>query len=130
MVFHRGYSVKAWDSERQDLPEAPEAILPELARYRQTDLLVVDGDHTFSGTFWDLEIGCRALRPDGARLIHVHDYSSIPEVRKAVRTWVGLHKGETDYRVWSRHSGFALIQFGQVPAAQKGGLSWRKNQKV
>lgn len=110
IFFHRGYSVKPFDFERQDVPNAPQGILHHLAIKRQADFLVIDGDHTYKGTFWDLEIGHRSLRPDGPRMIVVHDYKSIPTVRRAVREWAKLYKPAIELRSYNKNCGFALIQ--------------------
>jgi hypothetical protein len=108
--FYRGYSVKAWDKGRLDLPDVPEGVLYNLSQKRFADFLIVDGDHTFEGTFWDLEIGSRALRKDGARLIFVHDYASIPNVKEAIRSWKRLHGNKLLFRVNKERNGFAIFQ--------------------
>ncbi|MFD2232814.1 O-methyltransferase [Phaeospirillum tilakii] len=107
--FHRGYSVRAWDAGRIDLVNAPEGVLEQLAVPRSADLVVVDGDHTFPGAYWDLEYGARCLRPGGARLMITHDFKSIPTVRDAVRRWVRQRPGDVTLRVWGQYNGYALI---------------------
>lgn len=113
VIFHRGYSVKINDSSRNDLPDAPEDILMSFTNKKQTDFLIIDGDHSYEGVFLDLEVGFRTLRPNGPRLIFVHDYASIPEVKKAVRDWRNKHRGLTNFRVYNENCGFCLIQCHQ-----------------
>lgn len=110
IVYHRGYSVRPWDDSRHELPDAPSGILNRLARARRTDLLVIDGDHSYEGAYADLEVGYRGLRVDGPRLIFVHDYHSIPGVRRAIRDWRLRHHNRVAFRAWTERSGFALIQ--------------------
>ena len=111
VILHQGYSVLAWDNSRNELPPVPQGILTELAlRPPKTDLLLIDGDHSYAGTYWDLQVGCRTLRPDGPRLIFAHDYHSIAEVRQAVRDWRRQHHPWIVFRAYSKNSGFALIQ--------------------
>jgi hypothetical protein len=108
--FHRGYSVKAWDSQRLELPDVPEGVLYHLSGTAFADFLIVDGDHTFEGTFWDLEIGFRSLKKNGARMIFVHDYASIPEVRNAIKCWKKLHSQKLLFRANNERNGFAIFQ--------------------
>ena len=108
--FLKGYSVKAWDKDRIELTNVPEGVLIRLAKNQYADFLIIDGDHTYEGTFWDLEIGSRALKPGGARFIFVHDYASIPDVRNAIKTWKKIHKDKILFRANNERNGFALIQ--------------------
>ena len=108
--FYRDYSVRAWDKDRLDLPNVPEGVLYNLATNEYSDFLIIDGDHTFEGTFWDLEIGSRALKKDGARLIFVHDYASIPDVREAIRSWKRIYADKLLFRVNKERNGFAIFQ--------------------
>ena len=111
VILHRGYSVQAWDDSRNELPQVPRGILTGLAlRPPKTDLLLIDGDHSYAGAYWDLKVGCRTLRPDGPRLIFVHDYHSIAEVRQAVRDWRRQNHPWITFRAYSKNSGFALMQ--------------------
>lgn len=116
--FQTGYSVRAWHSARQDYPDAPEGILAGLALSKDTDLLVVDGDHSYLGAYWDLEVGFRALNPLGPRLILVHDYFGIDTVRQAVRDWCGRHARWIEFRAVTEGCGFALIQCAAELAAR------------
>jgi hypothetical protein len=111
VILHRGYSVQAWDDSRNALPQVPQGILTDLAsRKPKTDFLLVDGDHSYPGAYWDLKVGCRSLKPDGPRLIFVHDYHSIPDVRQAVRDWRRQNDQWIVFRAYSKNSGFALLQ--------------------
>jgi hypothetical protein len=111
VILHRGYSVSAWDDSRNELPSAPQGILTQLASGQaKTDLLLIDGDHSYPGAYWDMKIGCRTLRPDGPRLIFVHDYHSIPDVRQAVRDWRMQNSQWVELRAYRKNSGFALMQ--------------------
>jgi predicted O-methyltransferase YrrM len=111
VILHRGYSVQAWDDSRNELPEVPQGILTELAlKPPKTDFLLIDGDHSYAGAYWDLTVGCRTLRPDGPRLVFVHDYHSIAEVRQAVRDWRRRNHPWIVFRAYSKNSGFALMQ--------------------
>ncbi|MBW2737730.1 MAG: class I SAM-dependent methyltransferase [Deltaproteobacteria bacterium] len=110
--FHRGYSYKAGDTDRMDLTDAPENILQWLAQKQVSDVCVIDGDHTYNGTFWDMEFGWKALKKNGSRLLVIHDYSGIPNVRSAVRDWRNMaeRRGiELIFRAWFGPSGFAMI---------------------
>ena len=110
IIFHQGYSVKPLDSEGQDIPNVPKGILFNFIIKKQTDFLVIDGDHTYDGVYWDLEIGHKILSPDGPGMIFVHDYKSIPTVRRAVREWTKLYKPAIELRSYNKNCGFALIQ--------------------
>lgn len=112
--FHRGYSVMAWDKDRININDAPEGLLYNFVQNRETDLLIVDGDHTLNGTFWDIEVGVRTLRPGGAGLIFVHDYKAIPSVRQAVKHWKSLYTNSIIFRGCAERNGFALIQYTKV----------------
>lgn len=108
--FWTGYSVKAWRSPRQDYPDVREGLLADLGRSKDVDLLVVDGDHSYAGAYWDLEIGFRTLSADGPRLIFVHDYYGIATVRQAVQDWCDRHAGEIQFRSEQGECGIALIE--------------------
>jgi predicted O-methyltransferase YrrM len=109
VVFHRGYSTEPWDRSRGDQPVAPRHLLRTLAASPRYDLLVIDGDHSFEGVLWDLEIGQLCLRPDGPRMIFVHDYHGIHAVREGVRHWIRMRETAIDQRVYDRGCGFALL---------------------
>jgi Methyltransferase domain len=85
--FVQGYSTMPLDAGRMFLPSAPKWRLPELNRMVRTDMLVVDGDHTFLGCYLDLVYGAAGLASGGPRVIVCHDYLGIPDVRRAVRLW-------------------------------------------
>jgi predicted O-methyltransferase YrrM len=111
VILHRGYSVQTWDESRNELPDVPRGVLAELAlQPPKTDFLLIDGDHSYQGAWWDLKIGCRTLRPDGPRLVFVHDYHSISDVRQAVRDWHRRNQPWIVFRAYSKNSGFALMQ--------------------
>lgn len=115
--FHRGYSVMAWDKDRINITDAPEGILYNFVEPKNIDLVVIDGDHTLNGTFWDMEIGARTLRPDGPGLLFVHDYKAIPSVREAIRYWKRLYSDSFLFRGCAERNGFALLQrTGQAQA--------------
>jgi predicted O-methyltransferase YrrM len=115
--FHRGYSVMAWDKDRINITDAPEGTLYNFVAAKETDLVIVDGDHTLNGTFWDMEIGARTLGPDGPGLLFVHDYKAIPSVREAIRYWKHLNSDSFLFRGCSERNGFALLQ--RIGAAEK-----------
>jgi predicted O-methyltransferase YrrM len=52
--------------------------------YGKTDLVFIDGDHTYNGVLFDIALGLKLLRPGG--LLMGHDYSEAYwlEVKKAV----------------------------------------------
>ncbi len=108
--FHKGYSVKPWDDGRMDLPEAPHFVLNQLASDRRADMILVDGDHSFEGTYWDLEVGLTALNPNGAKIMFVHDYVSISEVADAVNTWKKKYSNRIDFRSHKKKNGYVIIQ--------------------
>ena len=83
--FVRGYSTMPLDAGRMFLPTAPTWRLPAINRTLRTDMLVVDGDHTFLGCYLDLVYGAEGLAADGPRVIVCHDYLGISAVRQAVR---------------------------------------------
>jgi predicted O-methyltransferase YrrM len=84
--FVRGYATLPFDRGRMALPVAPTWCLRDLP-CGEYDLLVVDGDHTFNGCYLDLVHGAARLATDGPRIVIVHDYLGIREVRAAVRDW-------------------------------------------
>jgi predicted O-methyltransferase YrrM len=88
--FVRGYSTVPGDHGRMRLPRRPlwRLIRAVPATY---DILVVDGDHTFAGCYCDLLYGALRLAASGPRLIVVHDYLGIADVRRAVRLWRRTH---------------------------------------
>jgi predicted O-methyltransferase YrrM len=107
--FVAGYSTLPGDGGRMDLPERPHWCLRSLAgAERGIDLLVIDGDHTFRGCLLDLLTGSAELSPDGPRLVVVHDYRGIPDVREAVRAWRASRPG-TRLRVVPCRCGIALL---------------------
>lgn len=108
--FHRGYSVMAWDKDRINITDAPEGVLYNFITPKTADLVIIDGDHTLNGTFWDMEIGSRTLRPDGPGLLFVHDYKAIPSVRDAIRYWKRLNSSSFLFRGCPERNGFALLQ--------------------
>jgi hypothetical protein len=110
----RGYSTVPLDRGRMRLPFAPRWRLAALAGVTSWDMLVVDGDHTFEGCRLDLEHGAAQLAVDGPRVVVVHDYLGIHEVRAAVRAWKETKQGVSKRVVPSR-CGIALLQ---VPVAE------------
>ena len=110
----RGYSTVPLDRGRMRLPVAPQWRLTALGNVAPCDLLVVDGDHTFEGCRLDLEHGSAQLAIDGPRVVVVHDYVGIHEVRAAVRAWRETKPLLTERVVPSR-CGIALLQ---VPVSE------------
>lgn len=86
--FVRGYSTMPLDGKRQKLVAGPTWQIDRIARKAPYDMLVVDGDHTFLGCYMDLVHGVSGLSAQGPRLMIVHDYVGIPEVRSAVDRWM------------------------------------------
>ncbi len=108
--FIRGYSLQPWDEGRMDLPDAPINILNKLAEKPFADFMLVDGDHTFKGTYYDMVAGAKALKPDGSRLMFVHDYMSIEDVQNAIHTWRDKNQHRIDFRAYKQQNGYALMQ--------------------
>jgi predicted O-methyltransferase YrrM len=105
----KGYSTVPLDGGRMKLPVASPWCLTRLPCRGRYDMLVVDGDHTFEGCLLDLEHGAAGLAPDGARLVIVHDYLGIPDVRRAVRRWSESNSG-CEERVVPSRCGIALLR--------------------
>ena len=110
--FIRGYSTMALDGERMALPVAPTWCLPALSCSGRYDMLVVDGDHTFRGCYLDLVHGAAGLASTGSRLVIVHDYLGIPEVRAAVCAWTG-EALPAEQRVVPSPCGIALMRLAE-----------------
>lgn len=106
--FHRAYSTAPLDGTRLQLVAAPQWRLKELARRSSWDVLVVDGDHTGVGCFLDLVYGSVGLAHDGPRLMVVHDYLGIAEVRQATRRF--MDRQPCDLKVVPSRCGIALLR--------------------
>jgi hypothetical protein len=104
-----GYSTLPGDAGRMELPPAPRWRLRALPCPGGWDLLVVDGDHTFQGCYLDLVHGAAGLAPGGPRVVVVHDYLGISDVRRAVRSWRGRRRG-AEFHVVPSRCGTALIR--------------------
>ena len=104
--FLKGYSGPAPQDEG-DSP-LPAGLVSE--QQADFDMAVVDGDHAFRAALADL-VGCAdKLRTDGPRIVVVHDYNGIPQVRAAVDCW-RLRLGNAHSALCtSTPSGVALIQ--------------------
>lgn len=87
VTFVRGYSTLPLDANRIVLNGAPTWRLPAVYRTVRSDLLIVDGDHTFLGCYLDLVYGSAGLSDSGPRTIICHDYLGIREVGDAIRCW-------------------------------------------
>ncbi|MCH7534234.1 MAG: class I SAM-dependent methyltransferase [Bacteroidetes bacterium] len=107
--FVRGYSTIPGDTDRMEITSAPNWRLLEISRKTRHDMLVVDGDHTFTGCYLDLVYGTLGLAQDGPRLIIGHDYLGIHDVHQSFIKWKTQLNGFI-FRVVPSPCGIALIQ--------------------
>jgi hypothetical protein len=107
--FIKGYSTIANDKERMYLVPGEYWRLKEIAGKVEYDILVIDGDHTFLGCFYDLYYGAAGLSANGPRLIVVHDYLGIPSVKKAVRLYKSFFP-LSEIKIIPSPCGIALIR--------------------
>ncbi len=70
------------------------------------DLIRVDGDHTYAGCGWDMELAWKTLHNYGVML--VDDYHFIPEVQNAVHEFSERHRAS--YAVLPTYRGAALFE--------------------
>lgn len=109
ICFIKGYSTVPSDRGRMKLVPASTWQLKKIAYKTSYDMLVVDGDHTFLGCYFDLIYGTPGLALDGPRVIVVHDYLGIPEVNNALKKWRSLFRNHI-MKVVPSPCGIALLQ--------------------
>ncbi|MFQ5906390.1 MAG: O-methyltransferase [bacterium] len=109
ICFVKGYSTLPFDAGRMKLIAGLCWQLQEISRRVGYDMLVIDGDHTFFGCYFDLVCGALELSRRGPRLIVVHDYLGIPAVRRALRKWKAQNP-RLAMKVVPSPCGIALIQ--------------------
>jgi predicted O-methyltransferase YrrM len=107
--FVKGYSTVPGDARRMRLVSAPTMRLLTVAHQTRFDMIVVDGDHTYQGCYLDLCYGSCGLSAAGPRIIVVHDYLGISDVKRATRIWRREQKALRT-KVVPSPCGIALLQ--------------------
>lgn len=107
--FVKGYSTVPGDAGRMRLVSAPTMQLLAVAHQTRFDMIVVDGDHTYQGCYLDLYHGSCGLNAAGPRIIVVHDYLGISDVKRATRIWRSEQKA-LRMKVVPSPCGIALLQ--------------------